>query len=83
MTTLELKLTLPNDLAQEAQAAGLLSPEAVEAMVREAMKKRRIDRLFETMKKLSDLTPPITEAEIAAEIQAARIERRKLNAGRR
>ena len=82
MTTLELKLTLPNDLAQEAQAAGLLSPEAVEAMVREAMKKRRIDRLFETMKKLSDLTPPITEAEIAAEIQAARIERRKLNAGR-
>ena len=83
MTTLELKLTLPNDLAQEAQAAGLLSPEAMEAMVREAMKKRRIDRLFETMKKLSDLTPPITEAEIAAEIQAARTERRQLNAGRR
>lgn len=83
MTTLELKLTLPNDLAQEAQAAGLLSPEAMEAMVREAMKKRRIDRLFETMKKLSDLTPPITEAEIAAEIQAARMERRQLNAGRR
>ncbi|MGH8119986.1 MAG: hypothetical protein ACRESK_05155 [Gammaproteobacteria bacterium] len=78
MTTLELKLTLPNDLAQEAQAAGLLSPAAVEAMVREAMRKRRIDRLFETMQKLSaEPLPPMTAAEIQAEIDTYRREGRR------
>lgn len=83
MTTLELKLTLPDDLAKEAQAAGLLSPAAIEAMLRERMRKRRVNRLFDTMEKLSNLTPPITQAEIAAEIQAARTERRNLNARHR
>lgn len=78
MTTLELKLTLPNDLAQEAQAAGLLSPEAVEAMVREAMRKRRIDRLFETMQKLiAEPLPPMTPEEIQAEIDTYRREVRR------
>lgn len=83
MTTLELKLTLPDDLAKEAQAAGLLSPAAIEAILREGMRKRRVNRLFDTMEKLSNLTPPITQAEIAAEIQAARTERRNLNARHR
>jgi hypothetical protein len=78
MTTLELKLTLPNDLAQEAQAAGLLSPEAVEAMVREAMRKRRIDRLFETMQKLTaEPLPSMTPEEIQAEIDTYRREVRR------
>ena len=35
MTTLELKLNLPDDLAKRAQSAGLLTPEAIEAMLRE------------------------------------------------
>ncbi len=58
MTTVELKVSLPDDLAKEAQAAGLLAPEAVESMLRERMKQRRIDRLFETMDKLSKIMPP-------------------------
>jgi hypothetical protein len=73
MTTLELKLNLPNDLAREAQAAGLLSPEAVETMVREAMRKRRIDQLFESTQKLSVVPlPPMTPEEIQNEIDAYR-----------
>lgn len=75
MTTLELKLTLPNDLAQEAQAAGLLSSEAVESMLREAMNKRRIDRLAKARRKLmTEPLPPMSPEEIQAEIEAYRRE---------
>ena len=40
------------------------------------MRERRIERLFSTMDKLAQLKPPLTEDEIAAEIEAARAERR-------
>ena len=41
MTTLELKLNLPDRLAREAQAAGLLTPEALSQMLKDAMRRRR------------------------------------------
>jgi hypothetical protein len=72
----EVTLTLPDDLAQQARKAGLLRPEALAALLRDAMRERRIERLFATMDKLAELKPPLTEAEIAAEIEAARAERR-------
>ena len=40
MTTLELKLNLPDRLAREAQAAGLLTPEALAQMLKDAMRRR-------------------------------------------
>ena len=39
MTTLELKLSLPDRLASDAQAAGILTPEGIERLVREELKK--------------------------------------------
>ena len=33
MTILELKLDLPDELAQRAQSAGLLTPESIEGML--------------------------------------------------
>ena len=72
----EVTLTLPDDLAQQARQAGLLRPEALAALLRDAMRERRVERLFSTMDKLAQVTPPLTEAEIAAEIEAARAERR-------
>ena len=72
----EVTVTLPDDLAQQARKAGLLRPEALAALLRDAMRERRIERLFSTMDKLAQLQPPLTEAEIAAEIEAARAERR-------
>ncbi len=71
----EVTVTLPDDLAQEAREAGLLRPEALAALLREAMRQDRIERLFSTMNKLSQLEPRLTEDEIAAEIEAARAER--------
>ena len=40
MTTLELKLNLPDRLAREAQAAGLLTPEALSDLLKDAMRRR-------------------------------------------
>jgi hypothetical protein len=72
----EVTVTLPDDLAQQARKAGLLRPEALAALLRDAMREQRIERLFSTMDKLAQLEPPLTEDEIAAEIEAARAERR-------
>ncbi len=73
MTTVTVRL--PDDLAQEAKAAGLLRDETIERLLREALRRRRFDELFTTMGKLSSLKPQLTEAEIDAEIAAARDER--------
>ena len=40
MTTLELKLTLPQQLAKQAKAAGLLTPEAITLMLREQLRRQ-------------------------------------------
>jgi hypothetical protein len=70
-----ITVSLPDDLALQAQAAGLLRPAALEALLREAMKRRDIDNLFASIDKLNSLEPALTEGEIDAEIAAARAER--------
>ncbi len=70
-----ITVSLPDELAQQAQSAGLLRPDAIERLLREAMKKRQVDQLFTTMDKLAQVEPALTEAEIDAEIAAARADR--------
>jgi len=78
MSTLEVKLELPESLAKEAQQAGLLTPEAVEQMVRERLRAQRIGELRDAVKQMvSAGGAPMTMEEIEAEIQAYRIERRR------
>lgn len=72
----EVTMNLPDALAQEARAAGLLTPQAVEAMLRERLRNQRVDELFAAMDNMADVEMPMTEAEIQAEIEAARAERR-------
>jgi len=73
MTLLELKL--PDSLAREAKAAGLLTPQAIERLLREEM--RRVNPLFEAADGLAALDlPPLTEAKVETEIQAVREARR-------
>ena len=45
MTTLELKLNLPDQLARDAKAAGLLTEQELERLVREALRARSLERL--------------------------------------
>ena len=77
MTTLELKLTLPDGLAKEATNMGLLDPDGLQALVREAVRNRRIAKFTEARKMIAAAgIPPVTMEEIEAEIDADRAERR-------
>jgi hypothetical protein len=74
---LELTLTLPAALAREAEAQGLLTPSMLEALLRAEVQRRRVAHLFEAADQLAALPlAPLTEAEVEAEIHAARAERR-------
>lgn len=79
---MELKLNLPDTLANEAQAAGLLTPQAIERLLREAVRSKAVTELFETAERLAAANiPPMTMAEIQAEVDAVRRARRE-RAGR-
>ena len=83
MTTLELKVTLPDDLARRAKEAGLLSSEAVAAMLSERLRARHVDELFVAMDRMAAVDAPaaMSPEEVAGEIAAIRAERRAKNAG--
>ncbi len=82
MTTLELKLSLPDQLATEARQAGLLTPEAMEAMLRDRLKARRVNELFEAMDRMAAVDTPaaMSPEEVAEEIRVMRAERLAKNA---
>ncbi len=83
MTELELKLSLPDQLANQAKAAGLLTSEAIERLVREAIRKAAAERLIEIGRRLREAGgPEITEAELESELKAVRAELREARAGR-
>jgi len=82
MTKLQVKLELPDPLAKEAETMGLLEPQALQALLREAVRNRRIARLAEARRKIAAAgIPPMTMEEIQAEIKAYRTERRTKNTG--
>jgi hypothetical protein len=76
MTTVQINL--PDELARDAQAAGLLTPEALEQILREQLRKRAGEELRAMWKRMpaEELTPEI-EQEIVEEVRAVRAERRK------
>ena len=78
MMTLKVTLNLPDDLAQEAQHAGLLTPQAIETMLREQLRKLAGETLRTLWASQPDenLIPEI-EREIAADVRTARAELRK------
>lgn len=77
MTTFEIRFSLPDNVANEAKAAGLLAPEAITRLIEEAVRREAGKRLLDAMQRLRAANvPPLTEEEIAAEVKAARAERR-------
>lgn len=83
MVNIDIRLSLPDDLAREARARGLLTPEALQQLIdAEVERRRKIDRLFTTMDELAAVDePPLSGEELNAEIKAARAERRARGAG--
>ncbi len=70
-------VSLPDDLAQQARAAGLLNEVAVERLLRRALREHSAgEHLGEIFQKLdAQGEPPLSDAEVAEEIAAARRER--------
>lgn len=83
MTELELKLSLPDQLADQAKSAGLLTSESIERLVREAIRKAAAQHLIEFGRRLREPGgPEITESELESELKAVRAELRETRAGR-
>ena len=81
MTELELKLSLPDRIASQAKAAGLLTSEAIERLVRQAIRKAAAERLIDFGVHLREPGgTEITEAELETELKAVRAELREARA---
>ncbi len=75
MTTVQI--TLPDTLAQDAQAAGLLTPERMEGILREQLRRRAVESLKEMWQRLpAQEVPPAEEQMIVDEVRAYRAEKR-------
>lgn len=76
MTTIQIQL--PDDLVQDAQAAGLLTPDAIERLLRERLRRQAGDALRGMWNRMphEELTPVIEEM-INEEVLAVRSERRQ------
>lgn len=79
MTTVHI--TLPDDLAQQAATAGLLSADAMETMLREQLRRQASDALQAVWQQLpeDDITPEAVE-EIAEDVRQVRAEQRRRSA---
>ena len=73
----EVVLTLPDDLAEEAREMGIFRQITITSLIKEAVRRRKVNRLFDTMDRLNALPDRPTEKEIAGEIAAYRRERRE------
>ena len=58
MTTLEVKLDLPENLAKAAKDAGLLTPQALEGLLWDAVRRKAADELFDTADRLAQANIP-------------------------
>lgn len=76
MTTVHINL--PDQLAQEAQQAGLLSEKALEKLLREQLHSKRQEEFFSALERMEQTTepPPMSAEEVAKEMREIREERR-------
>jgi uncharacterized protein YkwD len=79
MTTVEIQL--PDQLAQDAERAGLLSPTALEELLRKQLRSQSAAALSEAMTRISAVNdlPYMSPEDVAEEIAAMRAERRAAN----
>ncbi len=75
MTT--LTIDLPDNIAQEAKDAGLLAPDALAQLLKEAMRRQAGHRLLDVAKRIQAAdVPPMSDEDIIAEVKTVRAERR-------
>jgi len=77
-TVTTVRITLPDELARELAAFGLLEPQVLETILRDRLRATRIADLATIRAKLrAKPRPPMTNDEIDAEIAAYRAEQRR------
>jgi DNA-binding ferritin-like protein len=77
MAMTELVVKLPDELAERARSAGLLTDGAIQRLLEEAMRREAGQRLLQVAQRIhASGIPSMTEEEIVAEVKAARAERR-------
>jgi len=75
MTT--LTIDLPDNIAKEAKDAGLLTPEALAQLLKDAVRRQAGRRLLDAAKHIQEAgVPPMSDEAIIAEVKAVRSERR-------
>lgn len=72
-----VQIMLPDQLAYEAQRAGLLSSARLEKWLRDQLKMKQVDELFSAMDRMANIADPqiMSPEEVAQEIAAMRTER--------
>lgn len=82
MTTIQIEL--PDATAQAARAAGLLTPQALDRLLTEAIRRQQaMDALLSIADRVAEAgIEPMSMDEINAEVQAARADRQQQRAGR-
>jgi hypothetical protein len=79
----ELVVKLPDELAQRARSAGLLTDSAIQRLLEEAMRREAGRQLLKVAERLHDAgVPTMSEEEVVAEVKAARAERIDIAGGR-
>ncbi len=74
----EVVLTLPDNIVEEAEEFGLFKPLIITSMLKEEIRRRKVNKFFEAADRLAALGgEPMTNDEINAEIAAARRDRRR------
>ena len=73
----EIVLTLPDDVATEANEMGLFSPTLAALIFKAELRRRKVNKFFDTIDRIAAVEgEPMSNEEINAEIAAARKERR-------
>lgn len=73
----ELVVKLPDELAQRARSAGLLTDSAIQQLLEEAMRRAAGRQLRQVTERLHAAgVPAMSEEDVVAEVKAARAERR-------
>ena len=80
----KIQIELPDATAQAARDAGLLTSEALERLLNDALKRKQAaDSLLSIADRVATAgIPPMSMEEINAELRAARAERRQRAGGR-
>ena len=69
----KIQIELPDAVAKAASQAGLLTSQAIERLIEEAIRREAGKKLLDAMQRLRDANvPPITEEDIDEAVSAAR-----------